>query len=604
MHLTKSDFKVARTCPTKLFYKKSRYPSVLDDSPYLEFLSDAGYVVETMAKLLFPGGVEMGDWDRPALAVHAIRQAFEAGRRVLFEPTIVFDAWLARIDILRRSEDGLDLIEVKSSGIDALVSGQSPFRGARGGIDAEWRPYLEDVAFQTLVARRAFPEWNVRPFLCVVDKSKAAIEDATVGKFRLQHAGVGSNAWRPEVEFLGDVEALRRSPILAVVDVSDEVVELLPEIEAAAEVFAASLRTDPVQRIPPALGRKCKACEYRMPKDAEGPSGFRECWGALADVQPHVLDLYRVDLLGGKGRDPVQKMAERGAAGLLDVPRELLTGAVAERQRVQLDHTASGTESITPELGRRLAGHAYPHHFIDFEGSRLAIPYHAGMRPYEQAAFQWSCHTVNEPAATLSHSEWLNDADAFPNFEFARTLMRQIGDTGTVYIWSSYEVTILREIRRQMTDYGERDGELAEWLDRMSMPGNSRIVDLCALAKEHYFHPAMKGSLSIKHVLPAIWGADARVRSHPAFARYAKPARNGGWLNPYEVLPALPIGEKDEIVKEGTGAMRVYQEMMFGASASDLEKREIYRRLLLQYCELDTAAMVMIWMHWREVAPR
>jgi hypothetical protein len=31
MHLSKSDFKVARTCGTKLYYRKLRYPSNLDD---------------------------------------------------------------------------------------------------------------------------------------------------------------------------------------------------------------------------------------------------------------------------------------------------------------------------------------------------------------------------------------------------------------------------------------------------------------------------------------------------------------------------------------------------------------------------------------------
>lgn len=43
MFLTKNDFLAARTCPTKLYYKKLRYPSLLDDDPYMEFLADGGY---------------------------------------------------------------------------------------------------------------------------------------------------------------------------------------------------------------------------------------------------------------------------------------------------------------------------------------------------------------------------------------------------------------------------------------------------------------------------------------------------------------------------------------------------------------------------------
>ena len=44
--------------------------------------------------------------------------------------------------------------------------------------------------------------------------------------------------------------------------------------------------------------------------------------------------------------------------------------------------------------------------------------------------------------------------------------------------------------------------------------------------------------------------------------------------------------------------MRTYQEMMFGLSSRDPERKTALRQLLLQYCKLDTAAMVMIWWHW------
>jgi len=43
---------------------------------------------------------------------------------------------------------------------------------------------------------------------------------------------------------------------------------------------------------------------------------------------------------------------------------------------------------------------------------------------------------------------------------------------------------------------------------------------------------------------------------------------------------------------------------MFGSLAQDEARKDTYRKLLLQYCGLDTAAMVMIWMHWMEHVPR
>jgi len=220
------------------------------------------------------------------------------------------------------------------------------------------------------------------------------------------------------------------------------------------------------------------------------------------------------------------------------------------------------------------------------------------MRPYEQSSFQWSCHSILNSGGKIEHTEWLNTEDAFPNFAFAQTLKDQIGNGGTVYIWSHYEMDILREIRCQMDKYGHANAELAHWIDNPTTRGNPRVVDLCTLAQEHYFHPSMKGSVSIKYVLPSVWMADTNLRANPLFEKYVKTDSAGTLLNPYATLPPLPIGEEEEVVNEGTGAMRVYQEMMFGRAKNDEALRNGYKRLLLQYCELDTAAMVAIWMHW------
>ena len=71
------------------------------------------------------------------------------------------------------------------------------------------------------------------------------------------------------------------------------------------------------------------------------------------------------------------------------------------------------------QLVTELAGLEYPLHFIDFEASRIPVPYLPGMKPYEQVAFQFSCHTLASPDATeLQHVQWLNLNDVYPNDEF------------------------------------------------------------------------------------------------------------------------------------------------------------------------------------------
>ena len=71
-------------------------------------------------------------------------------------------------------------------------------------------------------------------------------------------------------------------------------------------------------------------------------------------------------------------------------------------------------------------------------------------------------------------------------------------------------------------------------------------------------------------------------------------------MDPYQTLSALPFDGDDagdDVVREGVGAVRAYQDMIFTADAAPDEQAS-RRQLLLQYCQLDTAAMVMIWQHW------
>jgi Domain of unknown function(DUF2779) len=272
---------------------------------------------------------------------------------------------------------------------------------------------------------------------------------------------------------------------------------------------------------------------------------------------------------------------------------------------------ASG-EYFAPDLRRRLEGLRYPLHFIDFETSRVAVPYHVDMHPYEQVAFQWSCHTIREKDGNLEHAEWINVVDAFPNFQFAEALMEQLGTAGTFLIWSNHENAVLNDIRRQMDDYGYRNSNLEEWLNtvvRFDGHHSTQMIDMCEMAKTCYFHPKMKGRLSLKFVLPAVWEINETL--HTEFGKYYGLNAEGQLLDPYDTLPPLPFGnpeadeetETDQVVTEGIGAMRAYQEMLYGLRRNDEAVKEQWRRLLLQYCELDTAAMVMVWIHWIENAP-
>lgn len=551
-------------------------------------------MVETMARALFPEGIEISNWANPNKAHKIACKEIEKGDGTWFEPTFLDHPYLVRVDILRRSGKVIELIEVKSSSVEPVDDVESPFRGKRGTITSKWRPYLEDVTFQLLVLEQVFPKFEIRPMLCVVDKSKNASENSTYEQFEMIAPPKGQPRWRAEFKFSGDAQALSGEHLLAFVDVSEEVSELRDEVDRARQEFAQSI-VKGGRKIEPNPRYECKKCEYRLKPDAKGKNGFNECWGSMAHQEPHILDLYRVDLLGGRSRDIPEEMANRGDVTFDAIPPDSFReGVTADRQTRQINSTSSGNEWIHHQLKERLLAHPYPLHFIDFEGSRIALPYHVGMRPYEQVGFQWSCHTIREPGGPIEHSEWLNDTDVFPNFDFAASLKQQLEREGTIYIWSPYELTMLRDIREQMRKYGHSDPELALWLEDVEQGRDDWVIDLCAEARQHYFHPDMKGSVSIKAVFPAIWRANRSVRKLSCF----RGVRHRS--DPYMALPPLPVGEDEEVVREGTGAIRVYQDLMFGLGGRNPKSRAALRQLLLQYCHLDTAAMVAIWWHWTQ----
>jgi hypothetical protein len=622
MYLTKSDFKVARTCATKLYYRRLGYPSMLQEDEYLQFLADGGYMIETIAKLCEPEGIEIGFDDRPEVAAEKTLSALNANERVtLFEATLISRGKLAHVDILKKNGPKFALIEVKAKSVDTST-GENPFRGKRDGIRPEWIPYLEDVAFQFAIIRELFPESEINPYLCLTDRSKTTTIEQIFSKFQLiKPKTKEGQLQRPFVSYVGDLENLRNEPFITNVNVAREVAELLPDVEKAAAVFVNSLQ-DGLTKIPVQVNVECRKCEYRFVPGVDversdwSKEGFGECWGSLADENPNILDYYHVSSIG-RNRGLVNALISRRRARMADVEEADLVradgtlGPVNIRQRIQREYTLANREYFAPDLRDRLEKLQYPLHFIDFETSRVAVPYHAGMHPYEQVAFQWSCHTLQEKDGNLEHEEWINVTEAFPNFQFAEALMEQLGTAGTFLIWSNHENAVLNDIRRQMHAYGYRNPSLEKWLNtvvRFDGHDSMHMVDMCEMAKACYFHPKMKGRLSLKFVLPAVWETNETL--HKRFQRYYRRDHQGQLLDPYKTLPRLPFGnpdadeetETDQVVTEGTGAMRAYQEMLYGLHRNDDATKEQWRRLLLQYCELDTAAMVMVWMHWKQFA--
>jgi hypothetical protein len=610
--LSKSDYILARSCRAKLFFRENGYSDKRDGDQYLQLLAEGGYMVEALAKTKYPEGVQP-EYGRGTEADFAETLRFLNQDVVtLFEPTLVVGRRQARVDILVKRGSTVRLIEVKAKSFDGQEHLDSLAKGAHGAfrqirkpapVRSEWLPKLEDLTYQVLLLEQLMPGVKIQPFLALIDKSKQAKLDNVPRFFELVRSLKSDGTTRLQTaRYTGAPEQLADLDLITEVDMSAEVEMLRGDVDAAASWFEAFLDA-PLATYQVGLdrGSKCASCEFRH--DTPGvPNGFADCWGDLATPKPHMLELYRVGSARAPDRsDLISWMVENDKSSLLDIPIDGLVnakgdiGPVPERQRRQIEHTRTGEIFVGPELAKNIDALRGPLFFIDFETSRLALPYHAGMRPYGLVSFQWSCHTVSATGEHPTHSEWLNDLDVWPNHTFAKSLRGAIGDEGPVLTWSHFEGSVLNEIIKDLESSGRSDPELVGWIKAVV---DTRIVDLHRWAETQYYHPGMRGRTSIKVVLDALWKSDAAMRSQ--FEAWSGLIADST-ADPYSSLPPVEINGVWQDVHEGTGAMRAYQEMMYGFGSDDPDTKSGWAELLRQYCKLDTLSMVLIFEHWRRL---
>ena len=607
--LSKSDFILARDCPAKLYFRENGYPDARQRDAYMAMLADGGYMVEALAKSRYPTGIQL-DYGRDVASEFArTRAALDAPNVTLFEATLLVGRRQARVDILEKRGNVLRVVEVKAKSFDGTEHARQVAQHLAGvfltkkpphRVNSDWDGKVADLTYQVVLLEQLMPGFVIQPVLALVDKSKATGLDNVPGFFELVRRPASDGSVRLHTaRFTGTAADLDRLDLVTEVDVPREVATMHDAIAESALRFESRLDAPfEVHTVGVELGSHCRDCEFRTPDRSR--NGFAECWGDLSDASPHVLELYSVGTAKApNGTHLLPYMLSRHSASLLEAPTDGLTqkdhnpGGNAARQRRQIDCTRRATTYVGPELRSKIEALTGPIHFIDFETSRLALPYHRGMRPYGLVTFQWSAHSAPTLGAPLEHREWLNNVDIWPNQAFAESLRAAIGDEGPVLTWSPFERCTLEQIVDDLAKFGRDVPDLVRW---MTDVGGRRIVDLHQWACRDYYHPGMRGSTSIKVVLDALWRSDPIMRRQftELSGLTGEPADD-----PYRALPPIEIAGSIEEVREGTGAMQAYQEMMYGEHKHDPAIRERWATLLKQYCRLDTLSMVLIVEHWR-----
>lgn len=641
-YLTKSRFKLAAECPTKLFYtgKEAVYRNTKQEDSFMAMLADGGYQVGELAKCDYPEGIEVSAIAHEE-ALQETALLLQRGKVTIFEAAIRHEDLFIRIDILVKDGNNFQLIEVKAKSYNS----QKPeILGAKGDLLSDMRPYIEDVAFQAYVLGAAWPQSQIKSYLMMPDKSVTCDVDGLNQLFKIECFGNRN-------QVIADPRAKSLTfdhNILAMVCVDDYVQIVnrngvsylgvrapLPEL---AEVWAKAYKSD--TKIPPTPSAQCAKCEFRATPGDGRKSGFEECWSEKFNFKPEdfaqgtVLDIWNY-----RGKP---KLISDGRVRLSSVSQDDiqvkdggLTLSSSERQWMQVsgipkEEDLGGYWIADSWMREEMTHWVYPYHFIDFETSGVALPFFAGMRPYEQIAFQFSHHVMQADGRVEHVGEFLmTEPVAFPNFAFARELKWQLeNDHGTVFIWSPHENTILNKIVDQIagTANPPHDGvELTEFMQSLVRGGNREMYDLCKLSKEAYFHVATKGSSSIKKVLPAVMATSPYLHKRYCQANYGTPdgipSKNYSnftwWIpnaegkphDPYSLLKSYGedlIGQTihpnedpdDLVVTEGGAATTAYARLQF--ETLNLDTRKKINAALLRYCELDTLAMVMIVQGWRD----
>ncbi len=269
--------------------------------------------------------------------------------------------------------------------------------------------------------------------------------------------------------------------------------------------------------------------------------------GVPAD-KPTVFDLYRMSM--GKKTEHFNA----GRVTFEDMRGEKLN----DTQRLQLECTLNHTEHIDrDDIRRFLDTLRYPLYFLDFETMQFALPQYDDSKPYQQITFQYSLHVVKNPNTLCKKKGYgyLAPSDGSdPRRKLAENLCKKIPMGACTVVYNdTFEKSRLKEMAEIYPDLRDHLLSIRDGICDLLVPFRAG----------HYYLPAMGGSFSIKSVLPALFPNDPDLDYH----NLPGDVHNGG-----EAMTIFPL-----------------------IQSMSLAEAKAARQSLLEYCNLDTWALVKVW---------
>ena len=263
------------------------------------------------------------------------------------------------------------------------------------------------------------------------------------------------------------------------------------------------------------------------------------CWKDVSEKSIHYL--YRIR--DGQRSQFISENIEL----VSDIPESYVKGG----QRIQVVCEQKQESHIEKQkIEEHITKLKYPLYFLDFETISYPIPRYNGTRPFQNLPFQYSLHVQFSPDSPLDHYEFLFEQNENPMRAIAERLALDLGNEGSIIVYhQSFEKKCLEELSDAFLD--------------ISLPLKniiSRLWDLEEIfAKKWFYDPKFNGSSSIKKVLPAL-------------------------------VPDLTY--KNLAIQKGDDAQAMYS--FFINNSFSISEREKIKNDILEYCKLDTLAMVRI----------
>jgi hypothetical protein len=312
--------------------------------------------------------------------------------------------------------------------------------------------------------------------------------------------------------------------------VKDKVLELLPAIPAHVDKLKNILVQNEIPDID--IGPHCN--------DPYACDFASHCWKKIPK--------YSVFNIANLREDNKFELYKRNIVNFVDVPEDF---PLNENQKMQVNSEVNNQTFIDKiKIKEFVSGLQYPLYFIDFETFATAVPIFDNSRPYQQLVFQYSLHLINEFDGQLIHKEFLAENNGQdPRIDFIEKLILDCGDKGDILVYNvGFEKGKLADLALAFPRFNNEINKIIE-----------RLKDLMVPFQQHwYYTPEMQGSYSIKKVLPAL-------------------------------VPQLSYNDLN--IKEGGTASAIFAAMLMGEFKGDINKT---RQDLLDYCKLDTLAMVEI----------